>query len=129
MYTVEELAAPTGYEMDAPSQLVHVKDSEFAHATFTDTPYAGITVNTVDQSNQPLAGVVIEIWRQNGELINTWTTDNTGIVQTDKLTSGYYVIKVIKNPDGYTPNVTETTVQIQNGVAVNVRWYSTPAAP
>ena len=37
MYTVEELAAPTGYEMDAPSQLVHVKDSEFAHATFTDT--------------------------------------------------------------------------------------------
>ena len=121
MYTVEELAAPTGYEMDAPSQLVHVKDSEFAHATFTDTPYAGITVNTVDQSNQPLAGVVIEIWRQNGELINTWTTDNTGIVQTDKLTSGYYVIKVIKNPDGYTPNVTETTVQIQNGVAVNVR--------
>ena len=121
MYTVEELAAPTGYEMDAPSQLVYVKDSEFAHATFTDTPYAGITVNTVDQSNQPLAGVVIEIWRQNGELINTWTTDNTGIVQTDKLTSGYYVIKVIKNPDGYTPNVTETTVQIQNGVAVNVR--------
>ena len=121
MYTVEELAAPTGYEMDAPSQLVHVKDSEFAHATFTDTPYAGITVNAVDQSNQPLAGVVIEIWRQNGELINTWTTDNTGVVQTDKLTSGYYVIKVIKNPDGYTPNVTETTVQIQNGVAVNVR--------
>ena len=121
MYTVEELAAPTGYEMDAPSQLVHVKDSEFAHATFTDTPYAGITVNAVDQSNQPLAGVVIEIWRQNGELINTWTTDNTGVVQTDKLTSGYYVIKVIKNPDGYIPNVTETTVQIQNGVAVNVR--------
>ena len=31
------------------------------------------------------------------------------------------MIKVIKNPDGYTPNVTETTVQIQNGVAVNVR--------
>ena len=121
MYTVEELAAPTGYEMDAPSQLVHVKDSEFAHATFTDTPYAGITVNAVDQSNQPLAGVVIEIWRQNGELINTWTTNNTGVVQTDKLTSGYYVIKVIKNPDGYIPNVTETTVQIQNGVAVNVR--------
>ena len=121
MYTVEELAAPTGYEMDAPSQLVHVKASEFAHATFTDTPYAGITINAVDQSNKPLAGATIEIYRQNGELINTWTTDNTGIVQTDKLTSGYYVIKVIKSPDGYTPNVTETTVQIQNGVAVNVR--------
>ena len=121
MYTVEEIVAPEGYELDSEAQTVHVKASEFAHATFTDTPYAGITINTVDQSNNPLAGVVIEIYRQNGELINTWTTDNTGIIQTDKLTSGYYVIKVIKNPDGYTPETTETTVQIQNGVAANVR--------
>ena len=121
MYTVEEIVAPEGYELDSEAQTVHVKASEFAHATFTDTPYAGITINTVDQSNNPLAGVVIEIYRQNGELINTWTTDNTGIIQTDKLTSGYYVIKVIKNPDGYTPETTETTVQIKDGVAVNVR--------
>lgn len=121
MYTVEEIVAPEGYELDSEAQTVHVKASEFAHATFTDTPYAGITVSTVDQSNNPLAGVVIEIYRQNGELINTWTTDNTGIIQTDKLTSGYYVIKVIKSPDGYTPVTTETTVQIQNGVAANVR--------
>lgn len=121
MYTVEEIVAPEGYELDSEAQTVHVKASEFAHATFTDTPYAGITINTVDQSNNPLAGVVIEIYRQNGELINTWTTDNTGVIQTDKLTSGYYVIKVIKSPDGYTPVTTETTVQIQNGVAANVR--------
>lgn len=121
MYTVEEIVAPEGYEMDAPEQLVHVKASEFAHATFTDTPYAGITVNTVDQSNNPLSGVVIEIYRQNGELINTFTTDKTGIIQTDKLTSGYYTIKVIKSPDGYTPVTEETTVEIQNGVAANVR--------
>ena len=121
MYTVEEIVAPEGYELDSASQTVHVKASEYAHATFTDTPFAGITVNTVDQSNNPLAGVVIEIYRQNGELINTWTTDNTGIIQTDKLTSGYYVIKVIKNPDGYTPETTETTVQIKDGVNANVR--------
>ncbi|MBM6724002.1 SpaA isopeptide-forming pilin-related protein [Pseudoflavonifractor phocaeensis] len=121
MYTVEEIVAPEGYELDSEAQTVHVKASEFAHATFTDTPFAGITVNTVDQSNSPLAGVVIEIYRQNGELINTWTTDNTGIIQTEKLTSGYYVIKVIKNPDGYTPVTTETTVQIKDGVNANVR--------
>ena len=50
-----------------------------------------------------------------------WTTDNTGIIQTDRLTSGYYVVKVIQSPDGYTPVTTETTVQIQNGVNANVR--------
>lgn len=121
MYTVEEIVAPEGYELDSAAQTVHVKASEYAHATFTDTPFAGITINTVDQSNSPLAGVVIEIYRQNGELINTFTTDNTGIIQTDKLTSGYYVIKVIQSPDGYTPVTTETTVQIQNGVNANVR--------
>lgn len=121
MYTIEEIVAPEGYELDSEAQKVHVKASEFAHATFTDTPYAGITVNTVDQSNDPLAGVVIEIYRQNGELINTFTTDKTGVIQTDKLTSGYYTIKVIKSPDGYTPVTEETTVEIKNGVAANVR--------
>lgn len=121
MYTVEEIVAPTGYEIDNEPQLVHVKASETAHVTFTDTPYAGITINVVDQSNKPLPGVVIEIWHQNGELINTYTSDNTGIIQTDKFASGYYVIKVIKSPDGYKPTTEETTVQIQNGMATNVR--------
>jgi len=126
MYTVEELSAPTGYAIDEASQLTHVKAGEQAHVTFRDTPFAGITVNTVDKDTRaPLAGIVIEVWRQNGELVNTYTSDSTGVIQTDKLAAGYYVLKVIKVINNYTAVQTEQTVEIKDGVAVTVTFEFT----
>lgn len=123
MYTVEELVAPTGYAIDEASKLTHVKAGEHAHVTFTDTPYGGITINAVDKdNNNPLSGVVVEVWHQNGELVNTYTTDITGTVQTDKLASGYYVIKVIKAENGYTAVTSEQTVEVKNGNSVTVKF-------
>ncbi|WP_289026461.1 SpaA isopeptide-forming pilin-related protein, partial [uncultured Flavonifractor sp.] len=121
MYTVEEIVAPTGYEMDSEPQLVHVKASQTAHATFTDTPYAGITIHTVDQSNEPLAGVTVEVWEQNGGLVDSFTSDGTGTIQTNKLASGHYAIKVIKAPDGYTAETSEAAVELKDGAAADVR--------
>lgn len=121
MYAVEELSAPTGYAIDEDSLVVHVKAGEQAHVTFRDTPFAGITVNTVNKDTRaPLAGIVIEVWRQNGELVNTYTSDSTGVIQTDKLAVGYYVLKVIKVINNYTAVQTEQTVEIKDGVAVTV---------
>lgn len=123
MYTVEELVAPTNYEIDNEPQLVHVKANENAHVTFEDTPYAGITINLVDKTtNEPIPGITIEIWHQNGELINTYTSDNTGIIQTDKLPSGMYVIKVVNTVSGYTAVTTEQTVEVKDGVQVTVKF-------
>ena len=123
MYTVEELVAPSGYAIDTASQLTHVKAGEQAHVTFTDTPFAGITISAVDKdNNKPLSGVVIEVWHQNGELANSYTTDSTGTVQTDKLAFGYYVLKVIKVENGYTAVTSEQTVEIKDGIAVSVKF-------
>lgn len=123
MYTVEELVAPTNYEIDNEPQLVHVKANENAHVTFEDTPYAGITINLVDKTtNEPIPGITVEIWHQNGELINTYTSDNTGIIQTDKLPSGMYVIKVVNAVSGYTAVTTEQTVEVKDGVQVTVKF-------
>lgn len=123
MYTVEELVAPTGYEIDKKSELVHVKAGEQAHVTFEDTPYAGITINVVDQkTNDPISGIVIEVWRQNGELVNTYTSSTTGVIQTDKLSSGMYVVKVIQTVSGYTAVTNEQIVEIKDGVAVNIKF-------
>ena len=123
MYTVEELVAPTGYEIDTESELVHVKAGEQAHVTFEDTPFAGITINVVDQkTNAPISGIVIEVWRQNGELVNTYTSSTTGIIQTDKLASGMYVVKVVQTVNGYTAVTNEQVVEIKDGVAVNIKF-------
>ena len=123
MYTVEELVAPTGYEIDTKSQLTHVKAGEHAHVTFEDTPMAGITINVVDQkTNDPISGIVIEVWKQNGELVNSYTSSTTGVIQTDKLASGMYVVKVVQTVNGYTAVVNEQVVEIKDGVAVNIKF-------
>ena len=123
MYSVEELKAPTGYAIDEEAKLVHVKVGTEAHVTFQDTPNAGITIQTVDKDTQaPLSGVVIEVWQQNGVLVNTYTSDTTGVIQTDKLTAGFYVLKVIKAENGYKAVTTEQTVEIKNGTAVTVKF-------
>lgn len=115
MYTVSEVVAPDGYHLDAEPQKVHVKGGEVAHATFKDMPMTSITVNVVDKNTKaPIPGAVVEVWEQNGPLVGTYTTDTTGVIETMKIENGYYVIKLIKVPDGYTADLTETTVELKD---------------
>ena len=120
MYTVECLYVPDGYVLDGEdSQLTHVKANETAHVTFYATPIAGITIHSVDRdTKEPLAGTKFEVWHQNGELVDTYTTDTTGTVQTNKLAPGFYVIKQIYAENNYTPVIAEMTVEVKAGVPV-----------
>lgn len=100
LYTITELAAPVGYALDADPQIVHVRGGETAHANFQDTKVSSITVHAVDKSSQaPLTGVTVEIW--NGVLVASYTSDTTGLIQTDKIPAGKYELRVVKIPDGY----------------------------
>ncbi len=126
MYTVEELDAPEGYELDSEAQLVHVHATEVAHATFRDTPFAGITVETRDDTtDQPVPEVRIELWQQNGERLNSFTTDSTGTFRTDALPAGFYVLKVVHVPDGYAAVTEEQTVEVRDGEPVTVTFRFT----
>lgn len=115
-YTVEEIVAPTGFVLNQEPQTIEVKGGTSAHVTFTNMPKASITVNVVDKDTKaPISGAIVEVWKQNGALVNTFTSDTTGVIETLKLEPGYYVLKFIKAPDGYTATVTETTVQVIDG--------------
>lgn len=126
MYTIEELVAPTGYALDEEPRLVHVKANEQAHETFLDTPLAGITINTVDKDTRaPLSGVTIEVKHQNGVVVNTYTSDSTGAIMTEKLAAGYYVLTVIKAENNYKAVLTEQTVEVKNGVPATITFEFT----
>lgn len=119
LYHVTELVAPEGYAIDEGPKLVHVKGGTAAHVAFSDTPLAGITVNVVDKNTRtPLTGCIVEVWRQNGEMVDSLTTDVTGTVQTNKLAAGHYVIKLVHVIDGYTATESEVTVEIKEGIPV-----------
>lgn len=119
MYTVKELAAPNGYAIDESSKTVDVKGGTMAHVTFMDTALAGLTVHVVDENNKKgVSGAVVEVWQQNGVQVNSYTTDPTGVIETDKLPDGYYTLRLTYIPDGYSARVAEATVQIKRGVPV-----------
>lgn len=122
-YTVTELVAPDGYSIDEGPKTVEVKAGTMAHVAFKDTAFGGITVKVVDKATQKgIYGAVVEVWRQNGDLVNTYTTDKTGTFMTDKLADGYYVLKLTHIPNGYTASVTEATVEIGNGSSVTYKF-------
>ena len=120
-YTVEQLLPPTGYAMDKPhTQLIqlepNVDGSRAGHVTFKNTRIVGLTIVSRDRdSKAPLTGTIFEVWEQNGDFVGSYTTDITGLVQTDILKSGFYVVKQIKAENGYIAVTDEQTVEIVNG--------------
>lgn len=117
-YKVEEIAAPLGYEIDDPApKQVDIHGGLTAHVTFKDTARASITVNVVDKDTQKgLSQCTVEVWRQNGDKVNQWTSDKSGMIQTEKMTPGFYVLKLVKVTDGYKAVVSEATVELKSGV-------------
>lgn len=117
-YKVEEVAAPLGYEIDDPApKQVDIHGGLTAHVTFKDTARASITVNVVDKDTQKgLSQCTVEVWRQNGDKVNQWTSDKSGMVQTEKMTPGFYVLKLVKVTDGYKAVVSEATVELKSGI-------------
>lgn len=112
-YTVSELIAPVGYiKMDEP-KTIEVKGGMNTHVTFANMPRTSITINVVEQDTRKgIAGNIVEVWAQNGNLVNTFTSDSTGVIETQKLENGFYVLKLVKVADGYTATTTEATVEL-----------------
>ena len=51
----------------------------------SSTPVCPASHQTLDANQKPVPGVVVEVWEQNGVLVNTYTSDTTGVIQTDHL--------------------------------------------
>jgi len=118
LYTVTELTAPAGYTVKTEPQLVHVRGGSVAHVTFMDTQISSITINMYDKTNKkPLPGVTAEVWSQNGAMVGSFTSDVSGLIQTDKISEGFYVLKVTNVPSGYSlVGEPEVTVELKDGI-------------
>jgi uncharacterized surface anchored protein len=128
LYTVTELAAPVGYALDAEPQVIEVKAGTQAHATFKDTALSSITITIVDvHTGAPIPGAVVEVWQQNGVLVNSYTSDATGLIQTDKLPAGFYDLKLVSLPAGYAASMgamlgKSNTVELKNGIETTFKF-------
>ena len=124
LYTVTELVAPVGYAIDEGPKTVHVRGGTAAHVNFQDTALSSISIHVLDTDGKPIPGVKVEVWKQNGDLVNSYVSDSTGLIMTDKIAAGMYVLKVTAVPDGYVVSGNNTlldasmqaTVELKNGI-------------
>ncbi len=109
----DELDLGTYYyrEVSAKSNLV-IMDTEEKEIELTEEAIVSVTVyNKIkkgylqilkkDQYGTAIAGVTFEIYDSNGELVETITTNENGIANSNALIKGDYTFKEISAPDNY----------------------------
>jgi len=125
-YMVHQIAAPAGYILDQSYQWATVDASANTVLDFTNRQVSGLTIQALlENDHSGLVGAEFEVWEQNGKLIKTVTSDATGVVTVDGLTSGIYLVKEVKVPAGYTARTLTQTVTINYDTPTTLNFYHT----
>lgn len=125
-YMVHETIAPEGYILDQSYQWATVDASANTVLDFTNRRISGLVIQALtEQDHKGLSGATFEIWEQNGKLIDTVTSDATGVIEIDSLKSGIYLIKEVKEPTGWTARTLTQTVTINYDTPTTLNFYHT----
>lgn len=113
-YMVTEVEAPDGYILEGNYQWAEMKVGvATTYVKFTNHRISGLTIRALDRNtNAPIADVTFDIYEENGKLVQTVTTDVSGISTVTTLPAGTYLVKEIKGPDGYQVDTASQKVTI-----------------
>lgn len=113
-YTVQEIEAPDGYQIDETPFDIEVKAGQTASITILNgaipppTAEIGI-VKTNEDGSAPVAGALFRVWN-DGEYNETFRTDASGKINIEGLETGTYYYQEISAPYGYLLNDTIHTL-------------------
>lgn len=125
-YMVHQTSAPDGYILDQSYQWATLDASANTVLDFTNRRNSGLVIQALTETeHKGLSGAVFEIWEQNGKLIQTATTDSSGIIQTGNLAPGVYLVKEVAVPSGYTARTLTQTVTIDYEQSSTLNFYHT----
>lgn len=126
IYMVHQSEAPEGYILEGTYQWAKVVSSADTHLKFTNSKVSGLIIQCLElNGHKPLAGGVFEIYAENEKLINTFTSDTTGVVQAGKLKPGTYLVKEVAGPAGYTIQTAIQKVVITTNESSTLIFYHT----
>lgn len=121
---VKETKPLDGYVVDpaTQSQTVEVNPLDTQTLTFYNTPEGGLQIIKSDaDTGKRLSGVVFEIWKMDGEIIGTYTTDANGVIRIPNAKSGWYTIMERKAANGYRLDaMTPTQACVKDGETTTV---------
>jgi len=123
-YTITELKAADGYELDATPVNACVKDGETTTVEITNQRMASILIHKVDaNSGRGIYGVKFVIYDSGKNPIMEVTTDQDGYAWVnEELTPGKYYIRELEAADGYIRDEQYKTVYVEAGKCAQIEW-------
>ena len=103
-YKVYEVQAPDGFELDPTPQTVNWDGKRDVTLTFKDTRKPTLIISKQDsRTKYSLPGASFAVYK-DGSLVTTVTTNDNGLAYVSGLTTGYYEVREVTAPEGYTLN-------------------------
>ncbi len=101
-YILRQLTAADGYEKMEDFYFQIKEDGDVISKVIADAKIikGSITIEKYDDNKEHLEGISFGLYKDN-ELLETYVTNNKGMVEIDNLELGLYEVKEIKTLDGY----------------------------
>ena len=137
-YYVQETAAPAGYVVDSTVRTIEIKLNETTEISLTNVPQSWIDILKTDsQTGTGIAGVTFSVQRQSNPLMNaindllnlnsfTLTTGEGGVIKSDAIVPGTYVVTEISAPAGYLIDATPRTVTVALNETAHLDFQNRP---
>lgn len=119
MYTFQEVLAPEGYAL-CPTELAFrvSEDGEVEGKTSVADDVTRFSILKVDEQDQPLAGAVFGLFREDGAQQAEAVSDENGLVTFERIPFGTYTIRETQTLTGYLKNLTSVPITL-DGTFVN----------
>ena len=126
-YTVTELKAASGYQLDSTPQSVEVKDGQTRTLPLTNRKTSRVLIHKIDaNTGKGIYGAVFVLYDSNHNPTGEYVSDQDGYVYIDDgLADGRYYVREIKAADGYVLDTELKTIYVRYGAASEITWKNT----
>ena len=126
-YYAVEIEAAQGFKLDSTSTYFTITDGKTTTLTVKNKPFSGILIHKTDSvTGKGIYGVTFLLYDSTNTPIGQYTSDNSGYVYIEGLTtSGRYYLRELENK-GYIPDTQMKTVYVTAGETTLIEWKNTP---
>lgn len=129
VYTVEEIEAPEGYELNTEKVSFTVSDSsrQVEVKFYNQAKDSVVSIIKLDKNtNNPIAGATLVVKDANGNEIKKFKSSINGYTITG-LSNGVYTVEEIEAPEGYELSKEKETFTLDDTTkTVEVKFYNVP---
>jgi len=130
-YTVTEVKALDGYELDNTVHEVEIKNGKQVKLEIENNPLAGLRLIKIDSiTGEGIYNVEFMIFDRNNKVVGTFYTDNRGVIDLDEgiLPAGTYKIRETRPAEGYYRDDVPRTIKMTTGKTTEIVWENVPEA-